>query len=91
MSMADLSDYRDFYSGLIRMRMLHHGAQEAIFGLGMIEEPPGTEVRISLARPPSLSSRLSAPPDSGPPPVRSSGRSSRRRVHQRDRTVSVGP
>ncbi len=30
--------YRDLYSGLIRLHVLHHAAQEAIFGLGMIEE-----------------------------------------------------
>jgi DNA-binding PadR family transcriptional regulator len=37
------SDYRvsadrDLYSGLIRLHVLHHAAQEPIFGLGMIQE-----------------------------------------------------
>jgi DNA-binding PadR family transcriptional regulator len=30
--------YRDLYSGLIRLHILHHAAEEPIFGLGMIEE-----------------------------------------------------
>jgi DNA-binding PadR family transcriptional regulator len=29
---------RDLYSGLIRLHILHHAAEEPIFGLGMIEE-----------------------------------------------------
>ena len=29
---------RDLYSGMIRLHVLHHAAQEPIFGLGMIEE-----------------------------------------------------
>src|SRR5689334_8505805 len=29
---------RDLYSGLIRLHVLHHAAEEPIFGLGMIEE-----------------------------------------------------
>lgn len=29
---------REFYSGLIRLHILHHAAKEAIFGLGIIEE-----------------------------------------------------
>ena len=37
-SIADRSDYRDFYSGLIRLHVLHHAVKEPIFGLGMIEE-----------------------------------------------------
>jgi PadR family transcriptional regulator PadR len=32
------SDDRDLYSGLIRLHVLHHAAEEPIFGLGMIEE-----------------------------------------------------
>jgi DNA-binding PadR family transcriptional regulator len=38
MSMANRSDYRDFYSGLIRLHVLHHAVEEPIFGLGMIDE-----------------------------------------------------
>lgn len=30
--------YKDLYSGLIRLHILHHAAEEPIFGLGMIEE-----------------------------------------------------
>jgi PadR family transcriptional regulator PadR len=33
----DLAD-RDLYSGLIRLHILHHAAEEPIFGLGMAEE-----------------------------------------------------
>ena len=33
----DNSD-RDLYSGLIRLHVLHHAAEEPVFGLGMIEE-----------------------------------------------------
>ncbi len=29
---------RDLYSGLIRLHILHHAAEEPIFGLGIIEE-----------------------------------------------------
>jgi DNA-binding PadR family transcriptional regulator len=36
--MVERFDYRDFYSGLIRLHVLHHAAKGAIFGLGMIEE-----------------------------------------------------
>ena len=38
MSITHPSDYRDFYSGIIRLHVLHHAAKEPIFGLGMIEE-----------------------------------------------------
>ena len=31
-------DDKDLYSGLIRLHILHHAAEEAIFGLGIIEE-----------------------------------------------------
>jgi DNA-binding PadR family transcriptional regulator len=34
----DLSADRDLYSGLIRLHVLHHAAEEPIFGLGMIQE-----------------------------------------------------
>jgi DNA-binding PadR family transcriptional regulator len=30
--------YKDLYSGLIRLHVLHHAAEEPIFGLGIIEE-----------------------------------------------------
>ena len=33
-----LADDQDLYSGLIRLHVLHHAAEEPIFGLGMIEE-----------------------------------------------------
>lgn len=29
---------RELYSGLIRLHILHHAAEEGVFGLGMIEE-----------------------------------------------------
>jgi DNA-binding PadR family transcriptional regulator len=29
---------RDLYSGLIRLHVLHHAAEEPVFGLGMVEE-----------------------------------------------------
>ena len=32
------SSQQDLYSGLIRLHILHHAAEEGIFGLGMIEE-----------------------------------------------------
>ncbi len=38
---------RDLYSGLIRLHVLHHAAQEPIFGLGMIEELGRHGYRIS--------------------------------------------
>lgn len=31
-------DDRDLYAGLIRLHVLHHAAQEPIYGLAMIEE-----------------------------------------------------
>ncbi len=31
-------DDRDLYSGLMRLHILHHAAEEPIFGLGMAEE-----------------------------------------------------
>jgi DNA-binding PadR family transcriptional regulator len=37
-SEPDLSPDRDLYSGLIRLHVLHHAAEEPIFGLGMIQE-----------------------------------------------------
>ena len=32
------ADDRYLYSGLIRLHLLHHAAEEPIFGLGMVEE-----------------------------------------------------
>jgi DNA-binding PadR family transcriptional regulator len=33
-----VANEQDLYSGLIRLHILHHAAQEPIFGLGIIEE-----------------------------------------------------
>lgn len=33
-----LAEYRDLYSGLIRLHLLYHASKEPIFGLQMIEE-----------------------------------------------------
>ena len=38
---------RELYSGLIRLHVLHHAAEEPIFGLGMIEELGRHGYRIS--------------------------------------------
>jgi PadR family transcriptional regulator PadR len=38
---------RDLYSGLIRLHVLHHAAQEPVFGLGLIEELGRHGYRIS--------------------------------------------
>jgi DNA-binding PadR family transcriptional regulator len=43
----DFRDDRDLYSGLIRLHVLHHAAEEPIFGLGMIEELARHGYRIS--------------------------------------------
>ncbi len=37
-SIDDSPHYRELYSGLIRLHILHHASEESIFGLGMIEE-----------------------------------------------------
>jgi len=42
-----LSADRDLYSGLIRLHVLHHAAEEPIFGLGMIQELGRHGYRIS--------------------------------------------
>ena len=42
-----LADDKDLYSGLIRLHVLHHAADEPIFGLGMIEELSRHGYRIS--------------------------------------------
>jgi PadR family transcriptional regulator, regulatory protein PadR len=36
--MKDDTDNRDLYSGMIRLHILHHAEQEALFGAGMAEE-----------------------------------------------------
>jgi len=41
------SEDKDLYSGLIRLHVLHHAAEEPIFGLGMIEELARHGYRIS--------------------------------------------
>jgi PadR family transcriptional regulator PadR len=41
------SDVRDLYSGLIRLHVLYHAAEEPIFGLGMLEELGRHGYRIS--------------------------------------------
>ena len=47
MEKHDFSADRDLYSGLIRLHVLHHAAEEPIFGLGMIEELARHGYRIS--------------------------------------------
>ena len=41
------SQDRDLYSGLIRLHVLHHAAEEPTFGLGMVEELARHGYRIS--------------------------------------------
>jgi DNA-binding PadR family transcriptional regulator len=43
----DASAYRDLYSGFIRLHVLHHAAEEPVFGLGLIEELQRHGYRIS--------------------------------------------
>src|SRR6516162_7071320 len=43
----DISADRDLYSGLSRLHVLHHAAEEPIFGLGMIQELGRHGYRIS--------------------------------------------
>ncbi len=40
-------DNRDFYSGMIRLHILHHAEHEAIFGAGMAEELARHSYKIS--------------------------------------------
>src|SRR5690242_17737772 len=47
MSKTKFDDDRDLYSGLIRLHILHHAAEEPIFGLGMAEELARHGYRIS--------------------------------------------
>jgi len=44
---GDYAADRDLYSGLIRLHVLHHAAEEPLFGLGMIEELARHGYRIS--------------------------------------------
>jgi len=44
---AGLGGDRELYSGLIRLHILHHAAEERIFGLGMVEELARHGYRIS--------------------------------------------
>jgi DNA-binding PadR family transcriptional regulator len=41
-------EYRDLYSGLIRLHILHHAVEQPIFGLEMAEELARHGYRISL-------------------------------------------
>jgi PadR family transcriptional regulator PadR len=41
-------EYRDLYSGLIRLHILHHAAEGPVFGLWMAEELARHGYRISL-------------------------------------------
>jgi PadR family transcriptional regulator, regulatory protein PadR len=47
-SKNDAFEYRDLYSGLIRLHILHHAVEEPIFGLEMAEELARHGYRISL-------------------------------------------
>lgn len=40
-------DDREFYSSLIRLHILHHAAQEPIFGIGIMEELARHGYRLS--------------------------------------------
>lgn len=42
-----LVEYRELYSGLIRLHVLHHASKEPIFGLGMIEELARHRYKVS--------------------------------------------
>ena len=45
--MVNTKNEKDQYSGLIRLHILHHAAEEGIFGLGMIEELARHDYRLS--------------------------------------------
>ena len=47
MSITNIDKDRDLYSGLIRLHILHHAAEEPVFGLGMAEELARHGYRIS--------------------------------------------
>src|SRR5713226_8677695 len=68
---------RDLYSGLLRLHVLHHAAQEPTFGLGLIDELARHGYRIS---PGSLYPLLHGLEKKGylRPSVRRNGRSLRR-------------
>ncbi len=38
MAKRKAAEYQELYVGLVRLHVLHHAAQEAVFGLGMIKE-----------------------------------------------------
>jgi DNA-binding PadR family transcriptional regulator len=38
MAKPDKAEYQDLYVGLVRLHVLHHASEDAIFGLGMIRE-----------------------------------------------------
>ena len=40
-------DDKELYVGLIRLHILHHAAEEPIFGLGIIEEPARHGYKLS--------------------------------------------
>ena len=40
-------DHKNLYVGLIRLHILHHAAQEPVFGLGMIQELARHGYRLS--------------------------------------------
>ena len=44
---------KDLYGGMIRLHILHHAAEEPIFGLGLIEElrHPGDEISAGTLYP----------------------------------------
>lgn len=42
------NEYRDLYSGLVRLHILHHAVEEPVFGLEMAEELARHGYRISL-------------------------------------------
>ncbi|MCV5067338.1 hypothetical protein OFP61_18835, partial [Escherichia coli] len=39
---------KDLYGGLIRLHILHHAAEEPVFGLGIIE---GTVAKLAMRQP----------------------------------------
>lgn len=45
---SDSFEYRDLYSGLIRLHILYHAVEEPIYGLEMAEELARHGYRISL-------------------------------------------
>jgi PadR family transcriptional regulator, regulatory protein PadR len=39
--------YREFYPGMIRLHILHHAAQEPVYGVGIMEELARHDYRLS--------------------------------------------